>query len=104
MVRISNYSLNKSMKLKTIFITLLLFVCFSTVSCASKRQAKNPESVEEAGKLLAKKNKKASKASKKARKQAYKAHWDLQSKQARKSIKRNKKRHKKNNDGKRIVP
>lgn len=92
------------MKLKTIYITLLLFVCFSSVSCGTRKAAKNPESVEEAEKLLAKKNKKASRDSKKMRKKAYKAHWDLQSKSAKKSIKRNKKRHRKNNDGKRIVP
>ena len=92
------------MKFKTIFIILLLFVGFNTVSCASKRAAKNPESVEEAEKQLAKNRKKASKDGKKLRKQAYKAHWDLQSKEAKKSIKRNKKRHRKNNDGKRIVP
>jgi len=93
------------MKIKTIFFQCLLFAfIISATSCGASKEGANPENVEEAEKLLAKKNKKAAKDAKKLRKEAYKSHWDLQSKEAKKSIKRNEKRHKKNNSGKRIVP
>jgi len=93
------------MKIKTIILSSLLFVLIIGASaCGSTKEGKNPESVEEAEKLMAKKNKKAAKDARKFKKAAYKAHWDLQSKEAQKSIKRNKKRHKKNNNDKRIVP
>lgn len=83
------------MKFKTIISIFLLLIAFSFQECASSKQVKNPESVEEAEAMLAKKAKADAKAAKKAQKKSQKRYWSMQTKEARKSVKKNLKRQKK---------
>jgi hypothetical protein len=83
------------MKFKTIFSVFLLLIAFSFQNCASSKQIKNPESVEEAEAQLAKKAKADAKVAKKGKKEAQKRYWSMQSKEAKKSVKKNLKRQKK---------
>jgi fructose-specific phosphotransferase system component IIB len=78
------------------FITFLLIgiLLATTLSCGSKNPESTVGSVEEAEKVLAKRDKKQQKAAKKAKKEAYKRYWSQQSKEAKKSIKKNLKRQK----------
>ena len=82
------------MKIKTIYVLLLLSALTLAPSCASKGPGATPATVEEAEKQLAKNQKKQSKIAKKEQKAAYKHYWSMQSKAARKSIKQSKKRQK----------
>jgi len=82
------------MKFRTIFHVLLLLFAFATTNCGSVGPKKNPTSVVEAEKQLAKNNKKANRKGRKARKESDKRYWRAQSKQSKKSIKKNKKRNK----------
>jgi hypothetical protein len=77
-----------------LILPLTLFAGFLLFSEAVFAQ-KNPTSVEEAEKAIAKKKNKEGKAAAKAKKAAEKEHWARQSPEARKSIKRNKKKNKK---------
>tara|TARA_B110000285_G_scaffold197364_1_gene228960 strand:- start:599 stop:865 length:267 start_codon:yes stop_codon:yes gene_type:complete len=79
------------MKFRTIFHVLLLLFTLTTTNCGIIRTKKNPTSVAEAEKELAKKNKKANR---KSNEEAEKRYWSMQSKQSIKSIKKNKKRNK----------
>ena len=76
----------------------IIFVSFAIViflpSCGSSK-IKNPETVEEAEKMLAKKQAKEAKDAKQFQKEAFKAHHDRQSKAYKKSLKANEKRNKK---------
>ena len=82
------------MKFKTIFHILLLLFALTMTNCGSTSPKKNPTSVVEAEKQLAKNNKKANRKGRKFRKQAEKRYWRAQSKQSKKSIKKNRKRNK----------
>ena len=82
------------MKIKTKYAIVLLLLSFGLTNCGSTRQDKNPSTVEEAEKLMAKKQKKQAKAAKKANKEAYKLYWKAQTKEAKKSIRQNKRRQK----------
>lgn len=73
----------------------VLSTLFSVTSCAGSKKIKNPSSVEEAEKAMAKKNKQEAKDAVKYNKAAQKAHYDRQSKAYKKSLKNNKKRNKK---------
>lgn len=83
------------MKFKTIFSVFLLLIAFSFLDCASSKKIKNPESVEEAEAMLAKKAKADAKVAKKAQKESQKRYWSMQTKEAKKSVKKNLKRQKK---------
>lgn len=84
--------LNKD-KMKTLFKFALLFLlAFSANSAVYAQKSKNPGSVAEAEKLLAKKNKKKAKETKKAMKEAKKNFAKMQTKEFKKSLKRNEKR------------
>lgn len=82
------------MKFKTIIHIVLLLITFSVVACASTKKIKNPESVEEAEAMLAKKGKADAKAAKKGKKASDKRYWSMQSKATKKSVKKNLKRQK----------
>ena len=77
------------MKNKTFFISLLLLISLNIGSCSSTAPNKNPATVEEAQKQLAKKGKKDRRAAKKAKKASNKRYWKTQSKEAKKSVKKN---------------
>jgi len=86
---------NKYMKFKTKLFGVLLLSIITLSNCGSKSPDKNPASVEEAEKQLAKDAKKSGREAKKAKKEAYKRYWNAQSKEARKSVERNARNQKK---------
>lgn len=83
------------MKFKTIISIFLLLIALSFQQCASSKAIKNPETVEEAEAMMAKKAKTDAKIAKKAQKESQKRYWSMQTKAAKKSVKKNLKRQKK---------
>lgn len=81
------------MKFKTIYTILLLLSFVTLTNCATV--GKNPETVEEAQKLLAHQEKKQNKINRREKKKVDKRYWSLQSKDAKKSIRKNRRRQKK---------
>ena len=81
------------MRLLSIILITFAIVIFLP-SCGSSK-IKNPETVEQAEKAMAKKQAKEAKDAKKYQKEVFKAHHDRQSKAYKQSLKRNEKRNKK---------